>query len=262
MTRFRDKYRKIDVLIIDDIQFLANKDRSQEEFFHTFNTLFDSGKQIIVSADRPPHELKLIDDRLTSRFQSGMQVQVHMPDYQTRLEILHSKCREAQIFINQQVLEYIAEHSTSSVRALEGILTRALATYELEHTTPTLNTVAKLFDGLNSGDPQVGIIDSRAEKTRVVTLEALISTVANFYQIAKEDVIGDSRVHEYLLPRQIIMYLAKTKLRMSLSRIGHDLGNRNHTTVMNAISRIGTMLKEDRQLLRDLNAISGEAGIS
>ncbi|MBU0727886.1 chromosomal replication initiator protein DnaA, partial [Patescibacteria group bacterium] len=261
MNHFRNKYRKVNTLIIDDIQFIANKDRTQEEFFHTFNALYESGKQIIISSDRPPHELALLNERLVSRFQSGMIVDVKMPDYETRLAILQNKCQEAKVFINQDVLEFIAHNITSSVRALEGILKQAIAKYELEHTSPTVKSVAEMLKQTQKEVKMIGFVAQDPVPRSAVTIECLIDSVTDYYTVPKTDVIGNSRTRECMMPRQIIMYLAKTKLRMSLTKIGQLLGNRNHTTVMHSVNRITDQIKNDRQLLRDVNAITKEVGI-
>lgn len=262
MDRLRAKYRKVDALIIDDIQFMANKDRSQEEFFHTFNTLYDSGKQIILSSDQAPQGLTLMDARLRSRFESGMIVDVKMPDFETRLAILQERCREAQIFINQQVLEFIAYNADHSVRALEGVLRQAIAKYELENTAPTVKMVSEIIKHTKKDAKMVGFIPNNSTPHTAVTIERLIDCASDYYTVPKTDVMGDSRVSECMVPRQVIMYLAKTKLKMSLAKIGENLGNRNHTTVMHAIGRIQSKMKNDRQLLCDVNAIASEVGIA
>ena len=261
MNRFRNKYRKVDVFIIDDIQFIANKDRTQEEFFHTFNTLFESGKQVIISSDKPPSELNLLSDRLVSRFESGMIVDVKMPDYESRLAILRSKCQEAQVFVNDQVLEFIAFNIDTSVRALIGVLNQVIAQYELENLAPTIKSVSEIIKRSKKEVKMVGFIQNDPNPHRAVTLDQLTDYVSEYYTIPKSEVMGESRAREYLLPRQVIMYLAKTKLGISLAKIGQSMGNRNHTTVMHAITRMKDMLKNDRQLLCNINAIVKEAGI-
>ena len=261
MNKFRNKYRKVDVLIIDDIHFIANKDRTQEEFFHTFNSLYEVGKQIIISADRPPHELTLLSERLVSRFESGMIVDVNMPDYESRLAILKDRCQEAQVFINDQVLEFIAFNIDISVRALIGVLNQVIAQYELEHTAPTVKSVSEIIKRSKKEVKMVGFVKNDPAPRHAVTLDQLTDYVSEYYTIPKSEVLGESRARECLIPRQIIMYLAKTKLRLSLAKIGQYLGNRNHTTVMHAISRMQNQLKNNRQLLCDVNAITKEAGI-
>lgn len=262
MEFIRKKYRRVDALIIDDIQFIGNKERSEEEFFHTFNALFEEGKQLIISSDRPPQELSLLSDRLTSRFESGMLIDVKMPDYETRLAILQNKCQEAQVFINQDVLEFIAFNINHSVRALEGVLRQAIANYELEHTAPTVKSVAEMLKTTQKKElKMVGFLPLDKEPVGAVTLEFLIDSVSDYFTVPKSEVMGQSRARDYTLPRQIIMYLAHSKLRLSLSKIGEALGNRNHTTVMHSIGKMKEQIKNDRQLLRDVNAITREVGI-
>lgn len=263
MEAFRNKYRKVDAFIIDDIQFLANKERTQEEFFHTFNTLHDLGSQIILSSDRPPQELRLLSERLVSRFESGMIVDVKMPDFETRLAILQQKAQQAQVFVNEEVLKFIAHNVTHSVRALEGVMKQAIALYELEHTAPTVQSVSKLIKthqketDLKYVGPQE-LTPKPSESA--VTLDKLIDSATNYYMINRKDLTGQSRRREFIVPRQLVMYLANKKLRFSLSKIGETLG-RNHTTVMHAVRRIGEELRNNRQLLRDMNAITQEVGI-
>ena len=261
MDRFRAKYRKVDAFIIDDVQFFANKDRIQEEFFHTFNTLCENGKQMILSSDRPPHELTLLSERLVSRFVAGMIVDVKMPDYEARISILKNRCQQAQVFINDQILEFIAFNIDTSVRALIGVLNQVVARYELEHTAPTIRSVTEIIKQTKKDVKMAGFIPTETSPQRSVTLDRLTELVSQYYSLPKEEVIGDSRTRECLIPRQVIMYLAKTKLNLSLARIGQLLGNRNHTTVLHAIAKMQAQIKNDRQLLCDINAIAKEAGI-
>jgi chromosomal replication initiator protein len=262
MNYFRNKYRRVDALIIDDIQFIANKDRTQEEFFHTFNTLYEAGKQIIISSDRPPTDLMLLSERLISRFESGMIIDVQMPDYETRLAILQNNCQKAQVIINQDVLEFIAFNVTNSVRALEGVLKQAIAKYELEHTAPTVKSVSEMLRQTQKEVKVIGYTSADIPSpASAVTIDDLIKSATDYYAVTKSDIVGNSRVRDCIIPRQIIMYLAKNKLRMSLTKIGKLLGDRNHTTVMHAVSKVEQQLKNDRQLLRDVNAIAKEVGI-
>jgi len=262
MNAFRNKYRKVEALIIDDIQFLANKEATQEEFFHTFNALYESGKQIIISSDRPPQELTLLSERLVSRFESGMIIDVKMPDYETRLAILQNRCQEAQVFINQDVLEFIAFNINHSVRALEGVLKQAIANYELEHTAPTVKSVAQMLKATQKKEVKmISFIDDDTGPKGAVTIDGLIEQVADYFTIPRSEVVGQSRMRDYTVPRQIIMYLAHSKLRISLSKIGQALGNRNHATVLHSVGRVKEQIKNDRQLLRDVNAIVKEVGI-
>lgn len=258
MEAFRRRYRVVDVLIIDDVQFLANKERTQEEFFHTFNALYEEHKQIIISADRPPQELQL-EDRLTSRFARGMIADVAAPDYETRLAILVEKAQEYELFIDRALLEFIAQHVTKNVRELEGILMQAVAQYELEQCMPTVKSIAdimrKLHHDPHAPEEQVGFT---SPKQRSATFQDVLEAVSRYYSVSVQDMLGASRVREILLPRQIVMFLLKKYLRTSYVRIGEIFSNRDHTTVMNSYNKIEAMLQNDHQLLREMRALEKE----
>ncbi len=261
MEQFRRRYRLVDVLIIDDVQFLARTERTQEEFFHTFNALYEDRKQIIISADRPPQELKL-EDRLVSRFERGMIADVSEPDYETRIAILTEKASEYQIFLDMTVLQFIAEHATRSVRELEGILMQAVALYELEQRMPTVRGIAEIMRKLNKDplveEPPVGF---ESTPKRAPTFQDVIECVSRYYSVSVQDMIGASRVREILLPRQIAMFLGKKHLRVSFVRIGELFSGRDHTTVMNAVEKIDEKMQNDPQLLREVRAIEQELGV-
>ncbi len=260
MDQLRRRYRPVDVLIIDDVQFLANKERTQEEFFHTFNALYEERKQVIISADRPPQELQL-EDRLISRFERGMIADVSAPDYETRLAIITEKAQEYEIFLDNTLLQFIAEHVTRNVRELEGILMQAVALYELEQRMPTIKALAEIMRKLNK-DPyiteeQVGF---ETEQKKQPTFQEVLECVSRYYSVSVQDMIGSSRVKEILFPRQIVMYLGKKYLRISYVRLGELFSGRDHTTVMNAMEKIETRLHNDPQLLREVRAIEQELG--
>ena len=261
MEQFNRRYRTVDVLIIDDIQFIANKDRTQEIFFHTFNTLYEERKQVIISADRPPQELQL-EDRLKSRFARGMIADVSLPDYETRLAILNEKAAEYEIFIDRQVLEFIAEHVTRSIRELEGILMQAVALYELEQRMPTVRSIADIMAKLRMDplqDPEhVGFTQAPKRKP---TFQEVMEAVSRYYSISVQDMIGQSRVREILLPRQIAMHLGKKHLGLAYTRLGEIFGGRDHTTVMNAVKKIEQKMHNDSQLLREIRAVEVEVGL-
>ncbi len=265
MEQFRRKYREVDVLIIDDVQFLANKERTQEELFHTFNTLTEERKQIIISSDRPPRELNMLQDRLVSRFERGMIADVGAPDYETRHAILSEKTKEYGLILDQKVLAYIAEHATKSVRQLEGILMQAVAQYELEHCVPTLKSISDIMRKL-CDDPA----EREAERSvgfdaipkQAATFHDLLEGVSRYYSVSVNDMLGDSRVREILMPRQIAMYLGKKFLRMSFVRLGESFSNRDHTTVMHAVGKIEKKMEEDAQLLREIRTIEREVGLA
>ena len=255
---FKDRYRRVDCLIIDDIQFLANKDRTQEEFFHTFNELYDNGKQIIISSDRPPKELNDLQDRLVSRFEMGMIVDVQFPDYETRLAILHAKCRDHEVLIHPEVLEFIAMHVHDSLRELEGVLVQAIAQAELEHSTPTVRSVAKIIKKLGR---ETNLPNVDASEGRTLHAEDVIEIVGQHYRIAQDELLGDSRKSGVLVPRQVAMYLLRSELNLAYEQIGAECGGKNHTTVMHACMKLEKQLKKDKNLLRDVNSIKKEMGL-
>jgi chromosomal replication initiator protein len=258
MEQFRKRYRMVDVLIIDDVQFLANKERTQEEFFHTFNTLYEERKQIILSADRPPQELQL-EDRLTSRFEKGMIADISMPDYETRLAILSEKAKEYELFIDMTVLQFIAEHADRNIRELEGILMQAVAQYELEQRAPTVKSISDILRKLNK-DPHAepDSVGFMVQPKRQATLQEVMEAVSRYYSVSIQDMMGQSRVREILLPRQIVMYLAKQYLRASYEHIGEVFSGRDHTTVMNSFEKIQAKMQQDPQLLREVRALEKE----
>lgn len=264
MEQFRRKYRDVDVLIIDDVQFLANKDRTQEELFHTFNTLSEERKQIIISSDRPPRELNGLQDRLVSRFERGMIADVGTPDYETRHAILSEKTKEYGLLLDEKVIGYIAEHATKSVRQLEGILMQAVAQYELEHCVPTVKSIAdimrKLIDPMEeSPDANVGF---EPAPKQAVSFQDVLEGVSRYYSVSVNDMLGESRVREIVVPRQIAMYIGKKHLRMSFVRLGESFSNRDHTTVMHAVGKIEGKIQEDAQLMREVRTIEREVGFT
>jgi chromosomal replication initiator protein len=256
--QFRRRYRLVDVLIIDDVQFLANKERMQEEFFHTFNALYEERKQVIICADRPPQELQL-EDRLISRFERGMIADVSPPDYETRLAILIEKTKEYELFMDMGVLQFIAEHATKNIRELEGILMQAVAQYELEQRAPTVKSISDIMRKLNK-DPheQEQPVGFEITPRRIATFQDVMETVSRYYSVSMQDMIGQSRVREILMPRQIAMYLLKKYLRMSYVRLGELFSGRDHTTVMNAVEKIESKQQNDPQLLREVRALEKE----
>ena len=260
---FRKRYRSIDCLIIDDIQFFANKERTQEEFFHTFNELYDANKQIIISSDRPPKELSGIEDRLKSRFESGMVVEVYFADYETRLAILQEKCREREVILPPDVLAFIASNVHDSIRELEGVLTQAIAQAKLEQSTPTVRSVAKIMHKLSNGKGEfVGVSKEDMEHTPTIrTSQDVMNIVSQYYRISPDELIGECRKKEVLLPRQVAMYLIYEILKYSYDTIGDSFGGRNHTTVMHAYNKVKNQLHEDRKLVQDMYALKREMGL-
>lgn len=260
MDQFRKTYRQVDVLIIDDIQFFASKDRTQEEFFHTFNTLHEAGKQVIISSDRPPKELKVIEERLLSRLEWGMIVDVKMPEYETKLAILYEKAKEYQTFIPAEVFEFIAFNVQHSIRELEGVLMQVIAQIELEKSTPTVRSVAESIKKLNRDATLVGFEEKTGNKV-VKNLEELVELVSEYFSLTKSELLGPTRTKELNMPRQIAMYLAKNYLNQSLKAIGDFFGGRDHTSVLHAVKKLEKDLAEDPQIERDVNGLKHSMGV-
>ncbi|MBR2588544.1 MAG: chromosomal replication initiator protein DnaA [Bacilli bacterium] len=231
--QFRNKYRNIDVLLIDDIQFIAGKKTVQEEFFHTFNALHDSGKQIILSSDRPPKEIQLLEDRLKSRFEWGLIADMQTPDYETRLAILRKKAQLDNINIDDNILSNIAMKIDSNIRELEGTLNKLIAKASLTNSPITAEMAEKAIN------------DIIAKQEKVFSAEFVQETVAKYFNIDAKDLRGSKRNNEIAFPRQIAMYLCRKVAQMSLPQIGKDFGKRDHTTVMHACTKIEQDIKEN-----------------
>lgn len=257
----RKKYRNIDVLIVDDIQFLAGRKQTQEEFFHTFNELYQSKKQIILSSDRPPKELSQLEARLQSRFEWGMIVDVSMPDFETRCAILHTKCQDRGIILSNEVIEFIAHNVQSSIRELEGVLQQAIAQYELTHVTPTVKTIGPILMKLNKNQRIVGYTSFQGPRTKATSVEDVMNVVGPFYHVTGEDILGETRKKEIVTARSVVMYIAKQDLNMTFERIGELLGGRLHSTVMHACNKVEKSMKKDENFKRDINGLRLELGL-
>ena len=232
MDKFRDKYRNIDVLLIDDIQFIAGKKSTQEEFFNTFNALYDAQKQIILSSDRPPREIDLLDDRIKSRLEWGITADIQSPDYETRLAILRKKIQLESIIIDDEILSLIATKVDSNIRELEGIINKLIAKASLTETPITIEMAQKAID------------DIRGE-TKVISSAYIQDVVAKYYNISVNDLKGQKRSADVTFPRQIAMYLCRNVAQMSMPQIGRDFGNRDHSTVMHACDKIEKEIKSN-----------------
>jgi len=241
-TVFRDRYRRIDVLLIDDIQFIAGKESTQEEFFHTFNTLHGGDKQIVLTSDRPPRALVTLEERLRSRFEWGLTADIQAPDFETRLAILRSKAERHGRQVPPAILENIARRVQSNIRELEGALTRVLAYADLRGELLTAELVdTALADMLVRSGSLSG--------------EQVVEAVAERYGLQVEQLLGRSRVREVALPRQIAMYLIREETESSLPKIGELLGGRDHTTVLYGAEKISELIETDGSLRRDVMAI-------
>jgi chromosomal replication initiator protein len=239
---FREKYRLIDVLLIDDIHFIAGKESTQEEFFHTFNTLHGQNKQIVISSDRPPKALLTLEERLRSRFEWGLTADIQPPDLETRLAILRAKAERRGRAVPDEILEIIAQRMQSNIRELEGALTRVLAYADLRGLPMSPELV----------DSALGDLLPRGRKLHP---EQIIKAVADAYELSSERLIGRDRSREVALPRQIAMYLMRKEANVSLPQIGAVLGGRDHTTVMYGCDKIADLLERDEQLRRQVLSI-------
>jgi chromosomal replication initiator protein len=248
MTSFRDKFRNVDVLLVDDIQFLAQKERTQEEFFHTFNALHESLKQIVIASDRPPKELAEIEDRLRSRFEWGLIADIQPPDLETKVAILQKKAEQEQITLPTDVALYIASNIRSNVRELEGALIRLVAHSSLigaEITLPYTQQVLKNF------------IDSQQRK---VTIEAIQKAVAEQFGLRLAELKAKNNSRAIVYPRQIAMYLAKHLTEASLPEIGRQFAGKHHTTVLHSVEKIDEVRKNDKDLNRLLTKLTEQLG--
>ena len=231
--QFRNKYRSIDVLLIDDIQFIAGKDRVQEEFFHTFNTLYESGKQVILSSDKPPKDIPLLEDRLKSRFEWGIIADISNPDYETRLAILRKKAQLDNIIVDDEILSTIATRIDSNIRELEGALNKLTAKASLVKTPITMEMAEKAIN------------DIVAAQEKVISAEFIQDVVAKYFSVNAKDLKGSKRSNDITFPRQIAMYMCRNVANMSLPQIGRAFGKRDHTTVMHACNKVEQDMKEN-----------------
>lgn len=235
---FRNKYRNVDVLIIDDVQFLAKKQSTQEEFFHTFNELYSQNKQIVLSADCHPKEIELLSDRLKTRFEGGLMAQVLPPDIETKIAILQKKAELRKYILSLDVALYLAEISDNDVRSLEGMLNKVIFASML-HEEPITIELAK--EALNESAPSGG-------EKEVLTTDSIIDAVCNFYKIQRSDLLGKKKTKEVVEPRQICAYLMTELLSIPLVTIGQALGGRDHTTVIHARDKISELIKENTRV--------------
>jgi chromosomal replication initiator protein len=234
MDNFRNRYRNIDVLLIDDIQFIAGKDRLQEEFFHTFNTLRESGKQIVLSSDKPPRDIPLLEDRLKSRFEWGILADVAMADYEVRLAILRKKADEKHAIIDDDILKNIAAKIDSNIRELEGVFNKIVAQASLTHTPVTFEMAEKAIN------------DIIRQNSSVISIEYIQEVICNYFDVTMKDLTSSQRSNNITFPRQIGMYLCRILTNESFPKVGAAFGKRDHTTVMHAFKKIEKEIKEDQ----------------
>ncbi|WP_163195816.1 chromosomal replication initiator protein DnaA [Clostridium thermarum] len=242
---FRNKYRNVDVLLIDDIQFIAGKERTQEEFFHTFNALHEANKQIILSSDRPPKEIPTLEDRLRSRFEWGLIADIQPPDFETRIAILKKKADVEKLNISNEVMVYIASQIKSNIRELEGALIRIVAYSSLTNKEVSVDLASEALKDIISN-----------KQSKHITIDLIQDVVSSYYNLKVEDFKSQRRTRNVAFPRQIAMYLCRKLTDMSLPKIGEEFGGRDHTTVIHAYEKISEALQADEALQNTINDLS------
>ncbi|MBN1899607.1 MAG: chromosomal replication initiator protein DnaA [Spirochaetes bacterium] len=244
MDSFRAKYRKIDVLLMDDVQFIAGKPATQEEFFHTFNTLYMNGKQIVLTSDKPPKEIPLLEERLRSRFQSGLLADIAFPDLETREAILYKKCEVEKVKIPPEVINYIAKKIKHSIRDLEGAFVKLVALTTLMNQEINLELAKKAVKDMIKENVKKG-----------TTLDTIQQTVGDYYGIDKKQLCSKRRIREILIPRQVAMYIAREITNASTTEIGRSFGSKDHSTAIHAIEKIRNLRKMDNNLNASIEKI-------
>lgn len=242
--QLKEKYRNVDLLLVDDVQFMAGKDGTQEEFFHTFNELHQTNRQIVLTSDRPPKAIPALEKRLLSRFEWGMIADITQPDLETKLAILENKCQEKNFPLSAEILLYIAQNVQTNIRELEGALTRLITHYEFNNLQPTLELTRNILSAT--------LIEFRENS---ITSKHVIEAVAKFFDIEIKDLIGKSRKKELVTPRQITMFLLREEISASFPSIGHEIGGRDHTTAIHACNKINEDLKHNQKLKQQLLSI-------
>jgi len=241
---FRSRYRRIDLLLIDDIQFIADKERTQEEFFHTFNAIHEDGKQIVLSSDRPPKLITTLEERLRSRFEWGLIADLTAPDLETRIAILRAKAEEQSVHIGADVLEFIARKVISNIRELEGALNRIVAYANMGGMPLSIELAQAVLSNVLYNP-----------KRRMVTPERIVQAVSDYYSVELDQLKGQKRDRAIVMPRQIAMYLMRAETDVSLLRIGQELGGRDHSTVLHACEKIDRETQQNEELRRELAAV-------
>jgi chromosomal replication initiator protein len=245
LAKFRKRYRTVDALLIDDIHFLSGKDSTQEEFFHTFNDLFESGKQIIIASDRPANEIDRLENRLVSRFQWGLVTDIQPPDFETRLAILSNKASAMNLEISDEILYFLAERVSRNVRRMEGALTRIISYDALIDRKLDLASVENLLSDL-----------LQDEVAAEISIDQIQKKVAEYHQISYSDMLGRKRTNKIAFPRQVAMYLTRTLTNIPLKSIGDAFGGRDHGTVIHACKQVENMMDQDGTIKRSVDYLS------
>jgi chromosomal replication initiator protein len=234
-TDFAGYYRSADVLIVDDIQFIAGKEKTQEEFFHTFNALHQANKQIIISGDKPPSDIPTLEDRLRSRFAWGMSIDMQIPDFETRCAIVQTKASQHNIVLEPPVVDFLANLVTTNIRELEGVLNQLLAYCEMRGLPPDLAVASTLF----SNDKK---------RPKHLSAKQVIDKTAKHFQILLEDLVGPKRDKDIVVPRQVAMYILRSELHLSFPKIAHELGRKDHTTAIHSVEKIEKEINTDPRM--------------
>ena len=240
---FRQKYRNVDLFLVDDVQFIAGKQATQEEFFHTFNNIYEAGHQIVITSDRPPLEMSLLDDRLRTRFEGGLIADIQPPDTETKIAILKQKAFERKAIIPPDVLEFLARDSGTDVRTLEGRLTKVVFASKMHEKPVTMELAA------------TALREAVSEEHETVTSDKIIGSVCSFYKISKENLLGKSKKKELVLPRQICAYLMCEIMNIPLVSIGETLGGRDHTTVIHSREKVSNLVKVNDRVAKEVEDI-------
>ena len=241
---FRRKYRNVDLFLVDDVQFIAGKEGTQEEFFHTFNNIYEAGHQIVITSDRPPLEMSLLDDRLRTRFEGGLMADVQPPDIETRMAIIRNKSAQLGMLLPDEVVEYIGENITANIRQIEGVVKRLTAYKEILNDTITINSVKRAIKDVI----RIGVY--------IPTPEIIIEETACYYSLTGEDLRGQRRSKNIAMARQISMYLMRSLTNLSLLDIGEQYEGRNHSTVLNSVRKVEELIKKDPEVASTVRDIS------
>ena len=242
---FRNKYRSVDLFLVDDIQFIAGKQQTQNEFFHTFNSIYEAGNQIVITSDRPPLEMATLDDRLRTRFEWGLMADIQPPDLETRMAITRNKAAQLGLILSDEAVTYIAENITSNIRRLEGVIKKLTAYKEILNEVITIDSVKR------------AIRDVIIEGIYTPTPEIIIRETARYFQLTEEDLRGQSRSKNTAMARQISMYLMRSLIDLTLNEIGGQYEGRNHATVLSSIRKVEDLLKTDskmQSIIRDITS--------